>query len=89
MIPLINNILKDIKIVLPGAIISVLIMLALRFRMFKKTGGRFLIFGIELAKIRSPIILMGRFLIQLIAIILSRIILRKLSAKSILENFKT
>lgn len=47
------TILSQLSKVIPGALISVIIMLFIRIRLFKKTGKRILLFGLETAKSRN------------------------------------
>ena len=74
------NILSQLLKVIPGAFISVIIMLFIRIRLFKKTGERILLFGLETAKSRNLKIILLEFIIQFIGIVFSRLLLLKLKS---------
>lgn len=78
------NILSQLSKVIPGALISVIIMLFIRIRLFKKTGERILLFGLETAKSRNLKIIFLEFIIQFIGIVFSRLFLLKLKSVSTL-----
>ena len=66
---------QDILNIIPGTLISVIIMLFIRIRIFEKINNHILIFGIETAKYTSLYIIFMKFIVQFITLIISRYIL--------------
>jgi hypothetical protein len=74
------NILSQLSKVIPGALISVIIMLFIRIRLFKQAGERILLFGLETAKSRNLKTILLEFTIQFIGVVFSRLLLLKLKS---------
>ena len=72
------NVLRQLLKLMPGTLISVIIMLFIRIRLFKRTGKRILLFGLETAKNRDLKTIILEFMIQFIAVIISRIFILRL-----------
>ena len=74
------NMFSQIIKVFPGVFISVIIMLFIRIRLFKKVGERILLIGLETAKARNIKIILLEFVIQFIGVLFSRLLLLKLKS---------